>query len=115
MFDYSLVLDSILGTSFNGYGTLFYVFDYFLVLDSILGTSFNGNGTLFFRLTPPLFWIVYRGPVSMVMSPPLFWTGIATEMSVWEGVVVTPSDKAYKKPEKREGEEEEDDGDMETQ
>ena len=51
----------------------------------------------------------------MVMSPPLFWTGIATEMSVWEGVVVTPSDKAYEKPEKREGEEEEEDGDMETQ
>lgn len=31
---------------------------------------------------------------------------IATEMSVWEGVVVTPSDKAYEKPEKKEGEEE---------
>lgn len=42
-------------------------------------------------------------------------SSIATEMSVWEGVVVTPSDKAYEKPEKREGEEEEDDGDMETQ
>ena len=52
---------------------------------------------------------------SLCMTPPLFWTGIATEMSVWEGVVVTPSDKAYKKPEKREGEEEEEDGDMETQ
>ena len=38
------------------------------VLDGIQGTSFNGHGTLFFRLTPPLFWIVYRGPVSMVMS-----------------------------------------------
>ena len=51
------------------------------------------------------------------MTPPLFRTGIATEMSVWEGVVVTPPDKAYKKPEKREGEEEEEeeDGDMETQ
>lgn len=36
-------------------------------------------------------------------------------MSVWEGVVVTPSDKAYEKPEKREGEEEDEDGDMETQ
>lgn len=45
---------------------------------------------------------------------PVF-TGIATEMSVWEGVVVTPSDKAYEKPEKREGEEEDEDGDMETQ
>ncbi|XP_078328606.1 interleukin enhancer-binding factor 2 homolog [Crassostrea virginica] len=42
-------------------------------------------------------------------------SSIATEMSVWEGMVVTPSDKAYEKPEKREGEEEEDDGDMETQ
>nr|XP_022303481.1 interleukin enhancer-binding factor 2-like [Crassostrea virginica] len=42
-------------------------------------------------------------------------SSIATEMSVWEGVVVTPSDKAYEKPEKREGEEEEEDGDMETQ
>ncbi|XP_052096553.1 interleukin enhancer-binding factor 2 homolog [Mytilus californianus] len=43
---------------------------------------------------------------------------IATDMSVWEGVVVTPSDKAYEKPEKKEGEEEEDDEDeegMETQ
>ena len=26
--------------------------------------------------------------------------GIATEMSVWEGVVVTPSDKAYEKSDK---------------
>lgn len=42
-------------------------------------------------------------------------SSIATEMSVWEGVVVTPSDKAYEKPEKREGEEEDEDGDMETQ
>ncbi|CAG2196890.1 ILF2 [Mytilus edulis] len=43
---------------------------------------------------------------------------IATDMSVWEGVVVTPSDKAYEKPEKKEGEEEEDEEDeegMETQ
>ncbi|KAK7096539.1 interleukin enhancer-binding factor 2 homolog isoform X1 [Littorina saxatilis] len=31
---------------------------------------------------------------------------IATEMSVWEGVVVTPSDKAYEKIEKKEDEEE---------
>ncbi|XP_006822815.1 interleukin enhancer-binding factor 2 homolog [Saccoglossus kowalevskii] len=30
---------------------------------------------------------------------------IATEMSVWEGVVVTPSEKAYEKPEKKEEEE----------
>ncbi|XP_076438748.1 interleukin enhancer-binding factor 2 homolog [Babylonia areolata] len=37
---------------------------------------------------------------------------IATEMSVWEGVVVTPSDKAFEKVEKKEEEEEmEDDGD----
>lgn len=35
-------------------------------------------------------------------------------MSVWEGVVVTFSDKAYEKLEKREGEEEDEDGDMET-
>ena len=28
--------------------------------------------------------------------------GIATEMSVWEGVVVTPSDKAFEKVEKEE-------------
>lgn len=31
---------------------------------------------------------------------------IATEMSVWEGVVVTPSDKAYERTEKKEEEEE---------
>ncbi|KAK3096255.1 hypothetical protein FSP39_025018 [Pinctada imbricata] len=37
-------------------------------------------------------------------------SSIATEMSVWEGVVVTPSDKAYEKPEKKEGEDEESDG-----
>lgn len=37
---------------------------------------------------------------------------IATEMSVWEGVVVTPSDKAFEKVEKKEEEEEmEEDGD----
>lgn len=42
---------------------------------------------------------------------------IATEMSVWEGVVVTPSDKAYEKPEKEDGEEKEDEMEegMETQ
>ena len=41
---------------------------------------------------------------------------IATEMSVWEGVVVTPSDKAYEKPEKEEEDKEDGDGDdsMET-
>ncbi len=46
------------------------------------------------------------------------WTaGIATEMSVWEGVVVTPSDKAYEKPEKEDEEKEEAEGEeqMETQ
>lgn len=33
-------------------------------------------------------------------------SGIATEMSVWEGVVVSPLDKAYEKPpEKKDGEE----------
>ncbi|XP_013401229.1 interleukin enhancer-binding factor 2 [Lingula anatina] len=44
-------------------------------------------------------------------------SSIATEMSVWEGVVVTPSDKAYEKPEKKEGEDEDEEGDesMETQ
>jgi len=38
---------------------------------------------------------------------------IATEMSVWESIVVTPSDKAYEKLEPQEGEEEEDE-DMEA-
>ncbi|OWF55902.1 interleukin enhancer-binding factor 2 homolog [Mizuhopecten yessoensis] len=44
-------------------------------------------------------------------------SSIATDMSVWEGVVVTPSDKAYEKPEKKEGEDDEDgdeDDTMET-
>lgn len=36
---------------------------------------------------------------------------IATEMSVWEGVVVTPSDRAYEKPEEKEDEKEEGEGD----
>ena len=37
-----------------------------------------------------------------------FFLGIASEMSVWDSVVVTPSDKAYEKPpEKKEGQEEE--------
>ena len=41
---------------------------------------------------------------------------IATEMSVWEGVVVTPSDKAYEKQEKAVDEDEEDDDDdMDTE
>ena len=40
----------------------------------------------------------------------MYYTGIATEMSVWEGVVVTPSDKAYEKPERKEGEEDDSDG-----
>jgi len=42
---------------------------------------------------------------------------IATEMSVWEGVVVTPSDKAYEKQEEKEEEKEDGEGDdqMETQ
>lgn len=43
-------------------------------------------------------------------------TGIATEMSVWEGVVVTPSDKAYEKVEEKEEKEVEEGGEeMETQ
>ena len=46
-----------------------------------------------------------------------FSTGIATDMSVWEGVVVTPSDKAYEKPEKEDEEKEEENGEepMESQ
>lgn len=33
---------------------------------------------------------------------------LATEMSTWDGVIVTPSEKAYERPpEKKEGEEEE--------
>ena len=40
------------------------------------------------------------------------YPGIATEMSVWEGVVVTPSDKAFEKQDEKE---EEDDETMETQ
>ena len=36
-------------------------------------------------------------------------TGIATDMSVWEGVVVTPSDRAYEKPEKKEDDDDDDD------
>ena len=33
---------------------------------------------------------------------------LASEMSTWDGVIVTPSEKAYEKPpEKKEGEEEE--------
>ena len=43
-----------------------------------------------------------------------FSAGIATEMSVWEGVVVTPSDKAYEKQEEKEEKEEEGE-EMETQ
>ncbi|XP_014780477.1 interleukin enhancer-binding factor 2 homolog isoform X1 [Octopus bimaculoides] len=35
---------------------------------------------------------------------------IAVEMSVWEGVVVTPSDKAYEKPEKKEEDEDAEEG-----
>ena len=35
-------------------------------------------------------------------------------MSVWEGVVVTPSDKAYEKPEKAEGDDEETETGMDT-
>ncbi|KAK6178502.1 interleukin enhancer-binding factor 2 homolog isoform X2 [Patella vulgata] len=44
-------------------------------------------------------------------------SSIATEMSVWEGVVVTPSDKAYEKIEEKEGKDDEegDDEGMETQ
>lgn len=39
----------------------------------------------------------------------LFWfADLASEMSTWDGVIVTPSEKAYEKPpEKKEGEEEE--------
>ena len=43
-------------------------------------------------------------------------SSIATDMSVWEGVVVTPSDRAYEKPEKKEDDDDDDDADdsMET-
>lgn len=38
--------------------------------------------------------------------PLCVFSGIATEMSVWDGVVVSPLDKAYEKPpEKKDGEE----------
>ena len=52
-------------------------------------------------------------------------SGIATQMSVWDGIVVTPSEKAYERPaetkeegqegEEGEGEEEEEDTPMESQ
>ena len=39
----------------------------------------------------------------------LSFSGIATEMSVWDGVVVTPQDRAYVKPDKnKDGNEETD-------
>ena len=41
--------------------------------------------------------------------------GIATEMSVWEGVVVTPSDKAFEKGEKDDDGKNVADEQMETQ
>lgn len=38
----------------------------------------------------------------------LLFADLASEMSTWDGVIVTPSEKAYEKPpEKKEGEEEE--------
>lgn len=42
-------------------------------------------------------------------SPPApVFADLASEMSTWDGVIVTPSEKAYEKPpEKKEGEEEE--------
>lgn len=42
-------------------------------------------------------------------SPPApLFSDLASEMSTWDGVIVTPSEKAYEKPpEKKEGEEEE--------
>ena len=47
---------------------------------------------------------------------PCYLSAIATEMSVWEGVVVTPSEKAYEKQEKEDEEEkEESEEQMETQ
>ena len=48
--------------------------------------------------------------VSSSSSPHSLWcfADLATEMSTWDGVIVTPSEKAYEKPpEKKEGEEEE--------
>ena len=54
--------------------------------------------------------------VTIEVNYVIVFAGIATEMSVWEGVVVTPSDKAYEKPEKEDEEEkEENEEQMETQ
>lgn len=40
--------------------------------------------------------------------PKTVFADLASEMSTWDGVIVTPSEKAYEKPpEKKEGEEEE--------
>lgn len=40
--------------------------------------------------------------------------GIATEMSVWEGVVVSPSDRAYERVEKKDDEDDMEEGDAEN-
>lgn len=49
----------------------------------------------------------WRAPLPGPRNSPRF-ADLATEMSTWEGVIVTPSEKAYEKPpEKKEGEEEE--------
>lgn len=39
---------------------------------------------------------------------------IAKEMSVWDGVVVSPLDKAFEPPERKEGEEEDEDMEAEV-
>ena len=42
------------------------------------------------------------------------FSAIATEMSVWEGVVVTPSDKAYEKETKEDEDDDAENAEMET-
>lgn len=37
----------------------------------------------------------------------VFFADLATEMSTWDGVIVTPSEKAYEKPPERKEEEDE--------
>ena len=65
-------------------------------------------------------WMNYSLYIFVTLS-----SGIATQMSVWDGIVVTPSEKAYERPaetkeegqegEEGEGEEEEEDTPMESQ
>ena len=51
-------------------------------------------------------------PTLFVFISPFLITAIATEMSVWDGVVVTPSEKAYEPPtETKEEDKDEEEGD----